>query len=214
MWRVPGAWCFAFCALAVGWACDQHQAMGQLPSVVQVEEEWELQLAQPDPNTASPQVSCTISPFGHLDGWYAVWTVNYGNVPDFVPGGVQLQLWNQDRCVAVASWKSGVVLSRQNERLGWTLRMRKVDGRLVFDVAGGTSDSWGRFGPEVGLSHETSSFPDDLSNYDVNLSVQNAEVGYAGNRVQSLTLKRVRITFSDGTILEDNAPRKVHQLAN
>ncbi|GIW92191.1 MAG: hypothetical protein KatS3mg110_0232 [Pirellulaceae bacterium] len=185
----------------------------QSASVVQVEEEWELLVAEPDPKTVSPQVSCTLSPGKTLDGWYAVWTVNYGNIPDFVPGGMQLQLWSGSDCVNCVSLDNGQTLAHANEVVHWTLRMSKTADGLVFEVSNGSSLTWGNFGSSNVLRLSVPGYSGDLNNYSADLSAANAEVGFGGNRVVKLVLKRVRYTLSDGRVWEDTTPRTIHQLA-
>ncbi len=211
-WNVSnrvGLWVLGvFCVVSMG-----EPLSAQDSNVVQVEEYWELLLAQPDPNTASPQISCTLSPQANLDGWYAVWTVNYGNVPDFFPGGVQLQLWRGSECVQSVSLHPGMTLSTPNEIVRWTLGMRRVGSDLVFEVAEGQGQSWGRFGSQDGLFCVAPGGASSFTGYDPAISTSNAEVGFGGNRVVKLVLKKVRYTMADGSTREDSSPRVTHQLA-
>ncbi len=47
--------------------------------------------------------------------------------------------------------------------------------------------------------------------YDPGISAANSGVSFAGNRVQSLTLKKVRVLLSNGQQIEDATARVVHQ---
>ena len=52
---------------------------------------------------------------------------------------------------------------------------------------------------------------ENLNSYHPTVSVGNSGISYAANRVQSLVLKRVRVTTSEGEVLEDSTARPVHQ---
>src|SRR3989337_1098241 len=62
--------------------------------IVRVEEDWELVVATPDPDSDGPQVACVISPVGDLDSVHAAFELNNQSLPSFVPGGLQLQIWS------------------------------------------------------------------------------------------------------------------------
>ena len=49
-----------------------------------------------------------------------------------------------------------------------------------------------------------------LNEYSPDTSAEHSGVGYAGNRVQSLVLKRVRLLLDTGDVVEDNTERVVH----
>jgi hypothetical protein len=52
----------------------------------------------------------------------------------------------------------------------------------------------------------------DLSGYSPDLSVAQSGAAFAGNRVQLLRIKEVRLTLSNGQTLTDSTPRIAHQL--
>jgi len=54
-------------------------------TIVRVEEDWELVVATPDAASDAPQVTCTISPTGNLDGIHAVLELNQQSLPAYVP---------------------------------------------------------------------------------------------------------------------------------
>jgi len=101
-------------------------------------------------------------------------------------------------------------MNRENERITWKTSMSLSDGRLSFEVLDGTSDTWGAFGGNAGRLRATQlTNLADLNGYDPDVSISNSGVGYASNRVQSMTLKRVRVTMSDGSGVVDDTPRNV-----
>ncbi len=91
------------CAVvAVGLVGLGPTAQADLPlGVMKVEEDWELVVIEPHTDTVGPQVSCVISPVNHIDGTYATLELNYGSLPDFTEGGLQLQAWNGEEWLSV-----------------------------------------------------------------------------------------------------------------
>lgn len=185
------------------WASD--------PQVIQVEEDWELVIADPDAGTTAPQVTCSISPRSDLSNLYATIELNHKTMPAFATGGVHLQTWSGDYNLSRRDTVNSNKLSTAGETITWTTRMSLVNFAVTFSIQNGQSTTWGTFGGN-GLSASYGSSLTSLNNYSPSVSVQNSGVGYASNRVRSLTLKRVRYTLADGQIYTDDEPRVVHAL--
>jgi hypothetical protein len=185
-------------------------AQAPSPVVVRIEEDWEMVVASPDPDCAGPQITCVMSPTGNLAGAYAAFELNQRSLPSFQPGGLQLQLWSGDRPIFQTQGPSAAVMSTAGETVRWTQVMRMVDGAVVFEVVNGSSATWGAFGGQGYLKLFVPAGLGNLNAYTPEVSVQQSGIGYAGNRVQSLVLKRVRYQLSTGEVLEDGTPRVVH----
>jgi len=185
-------------------------AVAQAPHVVRVEEDWELVVSEPFSDSAAPQVTCVISPVGNLDWHHVAFELNHQSVPDFVPGGMQLAVWDGESLVHTHKHPSSAVMSTDNETVRWTQCMYVSDGLLRFEVTGGSSNTWGSFGGAGYLRHTESALFTDLDGYSPDVSVANSGVGFAGNRVSSLVLKQVRVFLSDGQQVVDETPRVVH----
>jgi hypothetical protein len=195
------------CGAALAW-CGVVDANGQ--TIVRVEEDWELVVATPDQNSNSPQVTCAISPFGHTDSVHAIFDLNHNSQPEFVPGGLQLQTWNDESPIESHFFSNGGVLSQADETVTWTQTMTLGDNEVTFAVEQGNSSTWGQFGGDGQLECTVSLTLSNLNDYSADVSVQNSGVGFASNRVHSLVLKRVRLVTSTGEVVEDNTPRVVH----
>ncbi|MCA9235376.1 MAG: hypothetical protein KDA44_07880 [Planctomycetales bacterium] len=174
--------------------------------IVQIEEFWELQVGEPDGLSSSPQVSMVMSHTGDLLSDYFVFTVNHHSHPEFAPGGMQVQRWNADEAVAVHAGPSENTLDHTEETLRWVQRMTLDDGLLTFEIDNGTSDSWGSFGGEGYLRLVLGVDAVNLNNYRPAVSIEQSGVSYAGNRVRSLTLTRLRWTDTAGQVYELIAP--------
>jgi len=126
-------------------------------------------------------------------------------VPDYVPGGVQVQLWDGGTFVQSHSAHNGTALWRSEEVVTWTQRISLQDSHVAFQVRDGDSQTWGTFGgDELSLSATTSL--SGLNAYRPSVSLSESQVGYAQNRVGSLTLTKLIWVTDDGQTHEQDAP--------
>ena len=182
-----------------------------VPTIVAVEEDWEMVLATPDPDSAGPQVICTMSPFGNVDSLHCTLELNHRTVPEFAPGGLQFEVWYGEQLVTERRAPTQSILSQPGEVICWTQKMELSDGTLHMEIVEGSSTTWGSFGGLGYLKADVSTTLENLNSYRPTVSVENSGIPYAANRVQSLVLKRVRVTTSEGEVLEDSTARPVHQ---
>jgi hypothetical protein len=175
--------------------------------IVKVEEDWELVVSEPDVSVCAPQVTTVMSPVGHLDGVYNAFDFNHESQPGFVAGGMQLQVWNGETPVALRRSREGENLGTNNETITWTQAMKVENGTLSFWLKNGSSSSWGNFGGWNDTSVSVATSLTSLHTYSPLVSVEGSGVGYAGNRVTSLRLLRVRYTTSTGDVVEDSTVR-------
>ena len=173
--------------------------------ILEIEEHWELVIGEPDTAVSAPQATMVMSPSGDLDGQYFLFTVNYRNVPSYEPGGLQVQLWNGDEAVATESFGASA-LDQTNDTIHWVERLKVENGSLSFQVVDGSSSAWGDFGGGDSLSISTPTSLTNLNGYRPAISLGESQVGYAGNRVQHLTLTRLVWRTSDGQSHELVAP--------
>lgn len=178
--------------------------------IVRVEEDWEMVVSEPDPATDGPQVTCMFSPVGNASWLNAHFEINVRTLPHFAPGGLQLQLWYGEQPIYHNHHSSSAVMSTSGETVRWTQAMALDGGLLSFEIVNGESTTWGPFGGQGYLRASVAIGLTDLSGYSPNVSVANSAIGYAGNRVESLVLKRVRLITADGEVNEDDTPRYVH----
>ena len=179
--------------------------------VVRVEEDWELVLGEPDPVIVGPQVTTTMSPTGNLDGVYFTFEINHRSLPWWTPGGLTIHQWSGEARVQSFDRSNRSVMQTSGETVSWT-QILSVDGtNLTFQVKNGSSTTWGPFGYSNMFKLRTA-FSGDLSGYSPDLSVAQSGAAFAGNRVQLLRIKEVRLTLSSGQTLTDSTPRIAHQL--
>ena len=186
------------------------QAIDLPLGVMKVEEDWELVVIEPSSESVGPQVSCVISPVNHIDGSYANLELNYGSLPDFTEGGLQLQAWSDEEWLSVRD-HAGTTLQNEGETVTWTTRMWLQGSKVHFKVADGNGTSWGNFGDSVdNIKLSLNSSLLSLNGYRTAVSVAHSGVGFGGQRVQSLKIVRVRYYDAFGNLLlEDDTEHEV-----
>lgn len=204
----------AFASLAcAGVFALTNSAFAQAPvSIEKVEEDWELVVGTPDPNSSGPQITCSIAPVADDDSLYATFELNHRTQPAFERGGLQLQTWSSSFNLDSNPYPQNQIMSTTGETVTWTQSMRLSGETLTFEINNGNSTTWGNFGGQGYMRSSHVSGLSNLNNYSPADSVANSGVGFAGNRVQSLTLKRVRYYTTDGQVISDEQPHTVHVL--
>jgi hypothetical protein len=195
-----------FAPLAVLGVAALMAASASAIEIVAIEESWELKLGEPDAASSSPQVSMVMSPTGNLDGKFFAFTLNCHTAPDWAAGGTQVQLWDGEGLVDSHVGSNQGTLNTTNETVSWVQRTSLVDGQLVFEVVNGHSESWGDFGSEGELRVAVDSDLVNLNDYRPAISLEQSGVAFAGNRVKSLILQKLRWIDSEGHAYELNAP--------
>jgi hypothetical protein len=185
----------------VAWLSSTGYAL----EIVSIEEHWELNLGEPDAASSSPQVSMVMSPTGHLDGSFFVFTLNHQSAPEWTPGGMQVQFWNGEEILDSKVGSHEEPLHHADEVVTWVQRTSVEDGEVTFENISGQSDSWGAFGGDE-LKFTVATELANLNGYRPAISLEESGVAFAGNRVRSLTLRKLRWTDAEGHVYEMAAP--------
>ena len=83
----------------------------------------------------------------------------------------------------------------------WSQNISLQNGQLSFQVRDGNSETWGQFGgSDLSLTVATSLT--SLNSYRPAVSLSESQVGYAQNRVGSLTLTKLVWVTDDGQVHE------------
>jgi len=207
-WNIPRLACGVFVAFCLSASLTRAQ------DLVHVEEDWQLVVGEPDSNTAGPQIACTMSPFGDINGLYFTHEVNHQSMPYWAPGGLTIHQWSGESVVQSMNRSNRAVMQTPGETVTWTQVLDVQGGWLTFQVKNGHSTTWGNFGNSNHFKLWTTSGPSDLNSYTPDVSAGRSGVAFASNRVQSLKILRVRGTLSDGTTATDTTVRVVYEQAN
>ena len=193
---------FAACAVASLIALPLH---GQ-SQVVSIEEHWELKVADPETERSAPQTTMVMSPTGDLEGLHFLFTLNHSNAVSYEAGGMHVQLWDESDLLSETVGEPQGVLSHHGEKLTWVQRIDLEDGELIFRIVEGNSETWGDFGGGDDLRIKAPTSLANLNAYRPAVSINESQVGYAENRVQSLVLMKLIWRTDDGQVFQHNAP--------
>jgi hypothetical protein len=177
--------------------------------VTRVEEDWELVVNDPDDDYNSPQITCTMSPVGGTSGLHVTFELNHRTQPDFIDGGMQLQMWCGETFWGVSPGDWNHSLHHDGEVITWTQRMTVTPCCLTFEVDNGESSSWGEFGGDGNLRVQSLAPVLDLAGYSPDVSASLSGVGFGHTRVASLKIKQVRYYVGDELVATDWAERIV-----
>jgi len=139
----------------------------------------------------------------------AVFSLNYQDFPNFVPGGLQARIVRGDATLA-SSVQGSAQFQTAGETITWTQRLTLSGGTLYFKITNGQSTTWGPFGEHHSrLSVNTASQIDNMDKYDPGLSVSNSRPSFGMNRVASMTLLQVRYYQGQTLLATDSTARQV-----
>lgn len=172
--------------------------------IVRIEEDWEMQVVQPDEQLDAPQVTTCMLPFGSSSNLLFQLDINHGSTPSFSAGGLQLRICDDDRCYSSVRILAGVKLRQQSEQLSWTQVVQKSPEGYLFGIINGSSSSLGTMADaqDVAYISDSEVGPGSLETYDLRNSLENSEVSYAGNRIGWLRLRNIRVYYSNGQLVQ------------
>lgn len=175
-----------------------------------VEEDWELVIESPDLIAEGPQLTTSMSPTGDIEGLFVAFNLNYRGQSPYRSGGLEVVAFNGEVAMAVSTQGSGL-LSTDGEQLTWTQQLRVSGGTLSYQIVGGESTTWGKFGQGSGtnLGVTTAAGLSTLDAYDPAVSVARSGAGWQPNRVRSMTLVRVRYYAGGQLVALDETARPV-----
>ena len=175
-----------------------------------VEEDWQLVLDTPDPNTNCPQVLTSMAPTGVDTDPNIVFKVNYRDQPNYQSGGLSAQVWQSKQFVSNSD-QGSAQCNTTSETITWSQRMSLSGGNLNFKVFSGNSTTWGQFGVnDTDLAVSTTSSTGDLSGYSPTNSVTKAGATYGADRVNTMTLLQVRYYQGSTLLSADTTARQVN----
>src|SRR6516225_2505779 len=80
------------CALAGSIGLGQTSSSSGPPD--QVEEDWQLVIASPDPDESGPQITTCMSPVSDGSTPFVAFDLNYIDYPPFSPGGLEVKVYS------------------------------------------------------------------------------------------------------------------------
>lgn len=178
--------------------------------VDRVEEDWRVVIGTPSPREIAPQIVTVMSPTAGLDELHSVFELNHSTMPEFLPGGMQLQIWRRGVFAGYRSFPKFHRLNTPDEVIEFTSRMRLDDGHLTFEIVDGQSQTWDSFGGDS-LKHSRQTSLQDLNGYRPETSIRNSFISFAAHRVRKLEIREVRYYSGDERLSRDTNPRVAHE---
>jgi hypothetical protein len=208
--------CLASVVLTLTVSLGMAQQSGSSPPD-QIEEDWQVIVANPDPVAIGPQITTCASPNSVPTGSFVTFYLNYQDYPSWNAGGLQVKAYGpvanpgSSPPVLNSSNQGNGVCETQGETITWTQQMSLSGGNLQYNVVNGQSSTWGKFGQGVGtLAVSMPCTVADLGSYKPDYSVSKSGVSWQSNRVTSMTLLQVRY-YSGGKLLStDSTARQVN----
>jgi hypothetical protein len=222
--RVPSAVTAAMALFTVSVACAQSSGVSTgdsgttsiaVPSgAVRVEEDWEVVVKSPSPETDSPQIAIVFGPADPETRTHAVFELNHATQPSYIKGGMQLQVWWGESLIDYRNQHHPADLYHENETITFTTATQVGGNKVLMEVLNGKSQSFGTFGGEAVLRASVLLTKANLDGFDSEYSLQHSGCGWGKNRVGKVARKAIRFYDKDGTVLsEDKNERVVHQLS-
>ncbi|MFN0199654.1 MAG: hypothetical protein ACKVT0_23110 [Planctomycetaceae bacterium] len=207
-------WCIV--AVVVGAICVwTNSVFADEPSIVRIEEDWVVEVSNPEEELSSPQIITSMSSTDELADVHAIFELNHRTLPEYAAGGMGLQLWSNDTNLENRWSPKTASLSFEDETIYYTMRMELQEGNIDFEVRNGYSTTWSSFGNYGYLKVGTTTTQTSLSQYDPEVSVANSRIAFAKHRVQRFGILRVRYYTHDNQLVDvDYTDRMVHILSD
>jgi hypothetical protein len=175
----------------------------------QVEEDWQVVIANPDLAGNGPQITTCMSPVASSSAPFVALDFNYREFPVYLPGGAQLQVWSGGTVTATSSM-SGPLFNTPGETITWTQRMSVANNTVAYQVVNGQSTTLGTFPQTDGqLSVSYNTTATSMAGYSPSQSVASSGVTWESNLVTSMTLLQVRYYAKGQLIATDTTPRQI-----
>lgn len=216
-WSTPLETRWSIIAAAIGLIClmiNTVFASTPEPDIVRIEEDWIVEVTEPDASESSPQIITSMSSTSELGDVHALFELNHRTLPDFAEGGMDIQLWSHDELIDLRVSSKTAKLNTPAETVYYTMTMEIKDGKVSFEAKNGYSETWSNFGWWDWLKVSTTTTQTRLNLYDPQESVTNSRIGFAKHRVNRFGILRVRYyTYGNVLVKTDYTDRWVHQLS-
>ncbi len=183
------------------------------PEIVRVEEDWEILVGEPLPDSNLPQIVTVFGPTDAEFGTHTVFEFNHGTLPTFSEGGMQLQVWWRSALIGYRSQHFPTELEYNGELIQYTTVTRLHDHRLQMYIKSGTSASFGAFGGTENLHVSLLTLREDLNPYDPENSLKYSRVTFGANRVNRFVRREIRFYSEEGLYATESTDRYVHKLS-
>ncbi len=163
-----------------------------------VEEDWEMFVNDADKKINSPQVAFFLYPDSDCDECYFQLQMNYAAEEGYSSGGFRVGAFHDEQPVDEERSAIRETLCMDNDHIRWTSAMAVFNGQLMMAVKDGQGYQWGSFGGPHYLVMMDDHDMNNLNHYSHETSLNAVDIGFGANRVSSIRLKTVRLTYTNG----------------
>jgi hypothetical protein len=200
--------CIPACLLSMLMAAAASAAE---PVVYLVEEEWEMKINEPEVAINSPQVALFLFPDASREDCYFQLQMNYAAEEGYSSGGFRVGAFSNETPVDEERSVVQEMLAWDNDVLTWTSAMAVFNGKLMYALKNGNGMQWGSFGGPDYLVEMDCQGVTSLENYSPQKSLEFVDFQFGANRVHSVRLKRVHLTYTDGSTQTVQIDQSVQQ---
>jgi hypothetical protein len=126
--------------------------------------------------------------------------MNYAAEDAYSSGGFRVGAFCNEVPVDEERSRIRQTLAWEQDLIKWTSAMAIFNGKLMFAVKDGHGLQWGNFGGPEYLVEMDDLGLRTLQAYTPEKSLQSVDIGFGANRVSSIRLKTVRLTYTDGQV--------------
>jgi len=183
--------------------------------IIRIEEDWLLNIADPDPAADCPQVVTVFGPTDPSSGTHCVFELNHGTEPNFNEGGMQVQVWWGDNLVGYKTQHAPTEFYVAIEQVTYTTVIEVQNAKLNLFVTNGESVTFGNFGDSgtTSLKIQLDTARTNLNAFDPGNSIEHSRVSYGANRVNRFVRSEIRYYTASGLHHTDSTETVVHELA-
>ncbi|MBL8815319.1 MAG: hypothetical protein JNL58_04770 [Planctomyces sp.] len=181
-------------------------ALAEERTLIRVEEDWMVLIEETDDDAASPQVNNVIAFASSQSGLYGMIELNHSTYPSFHAGGIQVQARNDENVIASQTYRDGIALDRDFDRLEYTVSLFHSGEHTWVGIKNIRSKTWGDSG-STETRAQIASYRKSLSNYTPDHSASASSVNVGAQRVATMCMPRVRYYYSNGDVETEEKTR-------
>ncbi|WP_203329066.1 hypothetical protein [Candidatus Laterigemmans baculatus] len=197
----PGLAAFLLIACAIG------VQSSRAADIYRIEEDWEMVINEPDSSIHSPQLTFFLPPNPADPDRYFQLQLNHAVDHEFSGGGFHVVA--ADGSEHLDSFRSSTYqpLVSHAQTVRWTSVMNVHGDSVYYHVKDGYAADWGSFGGYWTAVRMAAQGTLHFNAYDPSQSLEMIDIGFGGNRVESLVLRDVRLYRTDGTVSQVSVNR-------
>lgn len=175
--------------------------------IYRIEEDWEMVVNEPDSSIHSPQLTFFLAPNPANPDRYFQLQLNHAVEHEFSGGGFHVVAAEGSQHLDSVRSSTYQPLVSHDQTVRWTSVMTAHGDSVYYHVKNGYAADWGSFGGYWTAVRMAAEGTQHFNDYDLSRSLEMIDIGFGGNRVDSLVLRNVRLYRTDGTVSQVSVNR-------